>query len=154
MKKLLMALLVMGSMAGMARAAGDLVAGRLRCEYLTNPLGLDVAKPRLSWVLEDADRKSEAEGQKSEPRGRKQAAYQILVASTAQLLAQNQGDLWDSGKVVTDQSGQIEYGGKPLASRQQGFWKVGVWTGAIASEAKATWSQAAMWEMGLLKRRE
>ena len=145
-----MALLVMGSMSGMARATGERVAGHLRCEYLTNPLGLDVAKPRLSWVLEDA--KSEIQKSISEiPRGSTQAAYRILVASTPQLLAQDKGDVWDSGKVDTDRSTQIEYGGTPLASRQQAFWKVGVWTAGPANQAAATWSHSAMWEMGLLK---
>jgi hypothetical protein len=62
----------------------------LRCEYLENPLGIDVAKPRLSWKLETGDLKPE--------RGIKQTAYQVLVASTPELLAKDQGDLWDSGR--------------------------------------------------------
>ena len=115
-----------------------------RCEYLSEPLGIDVANPRLSWVLEDGDPKPEG-------RGRKQTAYQILVASTPALLANGQGDLWDSGKVASDQSAQIAYAGKPLASRQQCFWKVAVWTDRPAASAKPGWSKPAMWEMGLLK---
>jgi alpha-L-rhamnosidase len=125
-----------------AAAAADLT--NLRCEYLTAPLGMDVEKPRLSWVLEERDMKPEA-------RYQKQTAYQILVASTPELLAKDQGDLWDSGKVASDQSAQIEYAGKALASRQQCFWKVGVWLDSPAAKSKATWSQPAMWEMGLLK---
>ena len=144
MKRLLMAMLVLGSMAGMARATGELVPGRLRCGYLTNPLGIDAEKPRLSWVLEEGS-------QRSEIRGLKQAAYQILVASTPELLAQDKGDLWDSGKVDSDQSAQIAYAGKPLASRQQGFWKVGVWSASPAGQSKASWSKPATWEMGLLE---
>ena len=61
---------------------------KLRCEYLKDPLGIDATKPRLSWVLEDDE------------RGQKQTAYQILVASTAEILAKDQGDHWDSGKVA------------------------------------------------------
>ncbi len=144
MKTLLNALLVMGSMAGMAQAGDGLVPVRLRCEYLTNPLGVGAEKPRLSWVLEQ-------DAPKPEARGLTQAAYQILVASTPELLAQDKGDLWDSGKVASDQSAHIEYAGKVLTSRQQGFWKVGVWTGGSATAAKAVWSKPAMWEMGLLK---
>ena len=60
----------------------------LRCEYLTDPLNLDVASPRLSWKLEATDR-----------RGVAQSAYQIVVASSPELLAQEKGDLWDSGRV-------------------------------------------------------
>ena len=75
----------------------------LRCEYLADPLGIDVGKPRLRWVIESAR------------RGERQTAYQILVASTPELLAKNQGDLWDSGKVASDQSAHEAYAGKPLA---------------------------------------
>jgi alpha-L-rhamnosidase len=56
-----------------------------RCECLTDPLGIDVEKPRLSWVIE------------SGKRGERQTAYRVLVASTPELLAKDQGDLWDSG---------------------------------------------------------
>src|SRR5208283_4733300 len=68
--------------------AEGLRVGDLRCEYLCNPLGIDVAAPRLSWVLE------------SDQRGQRQDAYQVLVASSPDLLAQEKGDLWDSGKVA------------------------------------------------------
>jgi hypothetical protein len=96
-------------------------AANLRCEYQNNPLGIDVEKPQLSWVMEDG-------GQKTEDRGRKQTAYQILVASTPELLAKDKGDLWDSGKVESDQSIHVEYAGKPLESQMRCFWKVRVWT--------------------------
>jgi alpha-L-rhamnosidase len=122
----------------------------LRCEYLTKPLGIDVENPRLSWVIENP--KSKIQNPKSDiPRGQKQTAYQILVASTPARLAQDQGDLWDSGKVASDQSAQLAYAGKALTSRQQCFWKVGVWMETPAANAKPSWSQPAMWEMGLLK---
>jgi len=87
----------------------------LRCEYLVNPLGIDAAKPRLSWIMT------------SSRRGEKQTAYQILVASSPKLLANDKGDLWDSGKVASDESAQIVYAGAPLVSRQSCFWKVRVW---------------------------
>jgi alpha-L-rhamnosidase len=133
-----------------AAVAADLV--NLRCEYRDNPLGIDAAKPRLSWV-------TEARGQKAEVRGQKQTAYQILVASTPELLVKDKGDLWDSGKVVSDQSIQVEYGGKPLESRLVCYWKVRVWLAAPKfpseggdKDGKATaWSQPAWWSMGLLK---
>ena len=63
-----------------------------RCEYLHNPLAIDTPRPRLSWTLQ------------SEQRGQKQTAYRVLVASTPELLANDHGDLWDSGKVESDQS--------------------------------------------------
>ncbi|MCX6635598.1 MAG: hypothetical protein NT090_11040, partial [Acidobacteria bacterium] len=98
-----------------AVSAADLT--NLRCEYLTDPLGIDVEKPRLSWVIED-------KGQKTEVRGQKQTAYQVLVASSEELLKKDKGDLWDSGKVASDQSIQVEYHGKPLKSRMYCHWKV------------------------------
>ena len=112
---------------------------KLRCEYRDNPLGIDVPQPRLSWELMDV---------KQEPlRGEKQTAYQILVASSEALLGKDQGDLWDSGKVNSDQQTQLPYAGNSLTSSKQVFWKMRVWDqgGQVSS-----WSPAAQWTMGLL----
>jgi alpha-L-rhamnosidase len=117
----------------------------LRCEYLNNPLGIDVLKPRLSWV-------SEAGSQESEVRGQRQTAYQVLVASAPELLAKDKGDLWDSGKVESDQSIQVEYVGKPLTSGMRCFWKVRGWFTVHGSEVQGSeWSKNASWAMGVLK---
>src|SRR6266576_3668378 len=107
----------------------------LRCEYRVNPLGIDEAQPRLTWRVESSD------------RGQKQTACEILVASGAALLKQNTGDLWDSARIATDQTVNLVYAGKPLASRQACFWKVRVWD----KNDRATWSQPASWTMGLLQ---
>ena len=120
----------------------------LRCEYLADPLGIDVARPRLSWVMAEEGRESEVGGQKPEIRGRRQTAYQVLVASTPELLANDGGDLWDSGKVGSDQSIQVEYAGQPLPSRTRCHWKVRVWLG---DGTPTKWSRPAFWSMGLLK---
>lgn len=87
----------------------------LRCECEVNPLGIDSPRPRLFWRLE------------SPARGARQTAYQVLVASRADLLERNRGDLWDSGRVVSGQTTFVAYAGKPLASRQDCFWKVRIW---------------------------
>lgn len=107
----------------------------LRCEYLHNPLGIDSPRPRLSWEMQ------------SEHRGDYQTAYQIIVASSPELLKRNQGDLWDSGKVLSDQSIQIEYAGKNLASRIRYHWRVRLWD---KNGEPSEWSQPATWSMGLL----
>src|SRR5207245_1350015 len=76
----------------------------LRCEYLSEPLGLDVPRPRLSWRLETGNPDS---------RGVRQTGYRVLVASRRALLDQEKGDLWDSGEVASDRSIHVEYTGEP-----------------------------------------
>ena len=118
-------------------AAGqtDVVLTHLRCEYRENPLGIDVRQPRLSWILD------------SSQRGQKQTAYRILVASTEEKLANDLGDLWDSGKVESNQSTQIVYQGQELKSRMHCLWKVCVWD---KDDIKTGFSEPAYWTMGLL----
>ena len=124
----------------------------LRCEYLVNPEGMDVPSPRLSWEICG---KPEGGNLKAE-RGVRQTAYRVLVASSRELLKKNQGDLWDTGKVMSDQSNQLAYAGKPLSSRMPCFWKVMVWPalsgveGDVAGTPTA-WSAPAYWSMGLLE---
>ena len=108
---------------------------QLRSEYLTNPMGLDVPQPRLSWVVDSAE------------RGERQTAYQVLVASSSEILAQGKGDLWDSGKVTSDATNQIVYNGAKLASRRACFWKVRSWDKA---GKEGEWSKPASWTIGLL----
>jgi len=108
----------------------------LRCEYLKEPLGVDVLKPRLSWMVE------------TRARGWRQSAYQILVASNREMLGRDRGDLWDSGRVVSDQSLHIPHAGEPLAARMECFWKVRVWG---PDDRASPWSEPASWTMGLLK---
>ena len=109
----------------------------LRCEYKRNPTAIGESQPRLSWVIEAGKTQ----------RGVLQAAYQVLVASSPELLKNDQGDLWDSEKVNSDQSIQVVYGGKTLASGQPCFWKVKLWD---ADKKTSRWSEAAKWTVGLL----
>src|SRR5947207_2354092 len=81
----------------------------LRCEFARNPLGVDLAHPRLFWKLA------------SDARGDRQTAYAILAASSADLLAHGRGDLWSSGRIKSAETLQIPYAGKPLKSGQQVF---------------------------------
>ena len=113
----------------------------LRCEYRQNPLGIDAEKPRLSWIMVDS-------GWWTAARSQKQMAYQVLVASSEAMLRQDKGDCWDSGKVASDQSIQVEYQGKRLVSRMRCYWKVRVWD---QDDKASAWSQPALWTMGLLQ---
>jgi alpha-L-rhamnosidase len=113
-----------------------IMATQLRCEYLTNPPGIDVAHPRLTWRVE------------SPGRAQSQSAYQILVASSEEKLAANEGDLWDSGKVVSAQSIHVAYAGQTLTSGLRCWWKVRVWD---TQDNSSAYSAPAWWEMGLLQ---
>lgn len=125
--------------AGAAMKHGALSADQLRCEYRENPLGINETHPRLSWLCEASDSRS---------HGARQTAYQVLVGSSPERLEALHGDLWDTGKVASDQSVQVEYAGKPLVSRQPCFWKVRVWD---EHDNPSAWSQPAAWSMGLLQ---
>ena len=128
---LLLVLSSVGSLWGQTIRVED-----LRCEYLQDPLGIDTSEPRLSWTVQ------------SQQRAQRQTAYEVLVASSPERLKQDQGDLWQSGKVASDETAQVVYGGKPLGSRQACFWKVRAWD---RDGSPSDWSQPALWEMGLLK---
>ena len=108
----------------------------LRCEGLKDPLGIDFTVPRLSWIME------------SDTRGARQSAYQVLAASSAEKLKAGTGDLWDSGKVASDQSVLVPYAGRPLASHAECFWKVRIWDEAGRASG---WSQPAHWTVGILQ---
>lgn len=112
----------------------SLTPAELRCDDLENPNGVDFQKPVFSWILPPA-------------QGRQQAAYEILVVSSTNSLAQNNGDIWDSGKVNSSQSVHVDYDGKPLVSGGRYFWKVRVWD---AAGTMSQWSAPAYWTMGLL----
>ncbi len=121
------------------RAVTDIAVRGLRCEYAVDPLGVDVVHPRLLWTLS------------SPRRGDRQTAYQILVASSRQRLEQDNGDLWDSGKVSSSDTAHVPYRGVPLASSQQVFWKVRVWD---ADGVQSGWSEPASWTMGILDEKD
>lgn len=112
-----------------------LAVGELRAAQLRNPLGIDDAAPNLSWQIS------------GERRNIRQVAYRIRVASSEQNLRVGRADLWDSGKVASDRSVSVPYGGAALPSRQRAWWTVTVWDDA---GAEATAGEAAWWEMGLL----
>jgi alpha-L-rhamnosidase len=134
MKQALVLILIAPTLFGAAAIRPQ----QLRTEYRSNPQGIDVTDPRLSWVLTATDAKA---------RGLRQTAYRVIVASSQGALAKGAGDLWDSGKVASDQSAQVVYRGKPLTSTAAAFWKVQVWDQA---GQPSDWSAPAQWSMGLL----
>ena len=80
-----------------------------------NPLAIDRDSTKFTWRLPDGE------------RGENQTAYQILVASSPERLADGKADFWDSGKVASDNSASVEYAGKPFPAAKRFWWKVRIW---------------------------
>jgi alpha-L-rhamnosidase len=108
----------------------------LRCEYLIAPLGIDERVPRLSWVIE------------SRRRGVRQTAYRLCVASAPEKLASGEIDLWDTGRIESNQTTHISYAGTRLNSRDVCHWQVEVWD----ETGKSACSEPSLWTMGLLEK--
>lgn len=122
---------IMLLLAGLTlHAEAGIVPVDLRCDGTSHPLAASTT-PQLSWRIESGE------------RNQTQSAFQILVASTTNLLANDQGDLWDSGKVVARRVPLITYAGKPLAADQICHWKVRCWD---AGGQASPWSPVATWE--------
>jgi len=108
----------------------------LVCEYHTNPIGIDVQKPRFSWQI------------LSDGKDILQTAFEIRVADSPSKLSKNTGLLWSTGKIISDQSTNVDYQGTPLKSMQRAYWQVRVWDN---KKNVSAWSEAAFWEMGVLE---
>jgi alpha-L-rhamnosidase len=108
----------------------------LKCEYATNPIGLDILTPQFSWQIH------------SEQRGTKQRAYQIVVARSLEDLTIGSRFLWDTGKVPSGKSAGILYAGPALESRKRYYWHLRIWT---SRDSVIQSSDPVFFEMGLLK---
>lgn len=118
-----------------ASAAQDALPHELRCEYLRDPLAVGTLKPRLSWKLQP----------KEDAKGIVQKAYEIQASSHPEGF--DAADLWSSGKISSSSTALIEWGGGPLGSRSQVYWRVRSWDG---KDAVSPWSEAASFSVGLL----
>ena len=106
----------------------------LKTEMRVNPVGIDNPAPMLSWQLA-SDRNDVS-----------QQSYRILVASSLRKLADDVGDLWDSGEVRSSQTLYIPYGGRPLEGGMKCYWKVQVRT----NRGRSAWSVPATWVTGMM----
>ncbi|MBK0370897.1 glycoside hydrolase family 78 protein [Flavobacterium agrisoli] len=107
---------------------GQVTVQKLTCERMINSLAINPNQVRFSWQLNASKEKVI------------QKNYQILVATSAEKLKQNQGDIWDSGRVKSAQSQLVNYTGKQLAFGQKYFWKVKIWDN---SNIESSWSDSA-----------
>ncbi|MGI6400813.1 MAG: family 78 glycoside hydrolase catalytic domain [Thermoguttaceae bacterium] len=110
-----------------------------RVEGRVQPVGVDAANPRLSWLSFSQDESL---------RNRSQSAYQVIVSSSLSKLNNDEGDLWDSGKVESDASNFVPYDGAPLQSMTRYFWKVRIWD---EKGARSLWSRPSSWVQGFVK---
>jgi alpha-L-rhamnosidase len=117
-------------------SAQKLTALNLTCEYKTNPIDIDVKFPRLSWKMQ------------SSGKGILQVAYKIRVSTNPKDFS-SKHTVWESEKIVSDQSVYVPFAGKELSSGTRYYWQVRVWDnkGNISS-----WSEVNFWEMGLLNK--
>jgi alpha-L-rhamnosidase len=113
-----------------AAAQGTGTPINLRCENGQNPQAVKVPQPQLTWAMNP---------------GVTTVAYQVLVATSEEKLNADDGDLWDSGRVISEQR-TAQYRGKPLPSRQRCYWKVRVW-GSYYTPTR--YSEPANWQMAL-----
>lgn len=107
----------------------------LKVEDQIDPIGIGDTTPEFSWITEDYE------------SDQIQKAFQILVASSIDLLDENIADLWNSGKIKNNNSAYITYTGKSLTSRGTYYWKVRTWNN---KGRPSLWSHHAKFEMGLL----
>ncbi|MBK7105453.1 MAG: family 78 glycoside hydrolase catalytic domain [Ignavibacteriae bacterium] len=118
-------------------AANKIIVNNLRTEYKQNPIGINSKIPRLSWEII------------TEQRNFIQSAYQIKAAKSIAELESDKNLIWNSGKIISDRSNQIEYKGNNLKSSERIFWQVKIW-GIDGSQSQ--WSDPAFWEMGLINK--
>jgi alpha-L-rhamnosidase len=109
------------------------------CETRTNPIGLDISQPTFTWKLASAIRNTV------------QTAYEIRVSESAVDLAKSKNLVWNSGKILTDQSVHVSYAGSPLQSAKKYYWQVKVWDNHNSVSA---WCEPAFWQMGLLQQED
>lgn len=134
MKRSLIVLFLLAWLA----APAQIKLQNLRCELRTNPMGIGVTHPRLSWEIESVQRNTQ------------QTAYQVIVSSSKEKLAKNEGDLWNTGKVNSDSSINVLYAGQPLTSGIQCYWKLKVFT----NKGESAWSTPASFSTGLFNRND
>lgn len=133
-----LSLLIAALSLGLASACGPKAAlYDLRCEGLENPLSIDSGLPHFSWKIKSRDYSP-------------QTAYQIEIASTKVALEAGMADVWDSGRVASDEQVMVPYDGIALPSRFYGWWRVRIWTGGKDDEP-SLWSPAQSFGVGIIR---
>lgn len=101
-----------------------------------NPLGIDVEKPRFTWVLT------------SKENNQRQSAYEIIVSEKLAAVSSGKGDIWSTGKILSSQSAHVLFNGTALKSFTKYFWSVRVYE---ANGQVSEWSTVNSFETAMLK---
>jgi alpha-L-rhamnosidase len=106
----------------------------LKCENIENPLGIDNAHPRFSWMLA------------STGRNKFQSAYEIIVSNDETSISKYQGSVWTPGKIISAQQNNILYQGNALIPFTKYYWSVRVYDeeGNVSEWSKPSWFETAM----------
>ncbi|MFF0342859.1 family 78 glycoside hydrolase catalytic domain [Kribbella sp. NPDC004875] len=120
------------STAAAGAGEGAVRASELRVDNAVNPLGIDNLTPALSWQLTGSTQ---------------QTAYRILVATDPARLRSGRPDVWDSGRIASDEAIGIRYDGPAVSSSTRYYWTVELWD---TRGRRAASRQIAWWETGLL----
>ena len=138
MKHILLTIAAASAMLAGCSSVCSVKVDRMTCEYIENPMGLDVRSPRFSWTLEASNPDS---------YGHRQTAYMIEVS--ALLPSGKKSVQWNTGWVESDDTQLIPYEGKPLRSDTDYLWRV-----KVKDEAgiESCWSKAGKWSTGLFDR--
>lgn len=116
----------------------------LMIDQSNEPLGVENTSPVFSWIVNDAD------------SNERQSAYQILIATSAERLNEDEADIWNSGKVLSSESSNAVYGGGALPANGKYYWTVRTWdkdgeAGGYAepqfftTAVKDEWNASAIW---------
>lgn len=109
--------------------------GILTCEFIKNPLGIDIPNPRLSWTLVSSE------------RNQKQIAYELLVGDNINQIRRLEGNMWSTGKISSSKNLNVKYNGNPLKPYTRYYWRVRV---VNQNEQVSPWSEIAWFETALL----
>jgi alpha-L-rhamnosidase len=83
----------------------------LKCEYMINPLGIDIPHPRLTWKMND------------ERMGARQTSLRVFVGTDSAGVAEGKANMWSSGHINSDRN-LVTYDGDSLRPCTRYYWAV------------------------------
>ncbi|WP_217651527.1 family 78 glycoside hydrolase catalytic domain [Mariniphaga anaerophila] len=117
----------------------DISTNRLTVNFKENPVGINAKAPLFAWQIV------------SSQYNVRQSAYRILVAETPEDLSGDNGSVWDSGKINSEESINIPYQGKALSAGNRYCWKVKIWD---ENGLESSWSEIQWWQNGLFSSKD